>query len=76
MAGYILTRLPGIEGVQIDTDGEIFNTELIMAAGTEARHELQTLFGTTVHLDLRVVVEPDWQRRPEMLDRLGWSGDH
>ena len=37
MAGYILTRLPGIEGVQIDTNGEIFNTELIMAAGTEAR---------------------------------------
>lgn len=30
MAGYILTRLPGIEGVRIDTNGEIFNTELIM----------------------------------------------
>jgi hypothetical protein len=37
MAGYILTRLPGIEGVQIDTNGEIFNTELIMAAGADAR---------------------------------------
>ena len=37
MAGYILTRLPGIEGVQIDTNGEIFNTELIMAAGAETR---------------------------------------
>jgi hypothetical protein len=37
MAGYILTRLPDIEGVRIDTNGEIFNTELIMAAGTEAR---------------------------------------
>jgi hypothetical protein len=37
MAGYILTRLPGIEGVRIDTNGEIFNTELIMAADAEAR---------------------------------------
>jgi hypothetical protein len=35
MAGYILTRLPGIEAVRIDTNGEIFNTELIMAANTE-----------------------------------------
>lgn len=34
MAGYILTRLPGIEGVRIDTNGEIFNTEVIMATGT------------------------------------------
>jgi hypothetical protein len=29
MAGYILTRLPGVKGVQIDTNGEIFNTTLI-----------------------------------------------
>ena len=35
MAGYILTRLPGIEGVRLDTNGEISNTEVIMAAGTE-----------------------------------------
>jgi hypothetical protein len=30
MAGYILTRLPGTRGVDIDTHGEMFNTELLM----------------------------------------------
>jgi GTP-binding protein Era len=40
-------------------------------AGTEARAELETILGSQVHLDLRVKVEPDWQRRPEMIERLG-----
>ncbi len=30
MAGYVLSRVPGVQGVRIDTNGEIFNTELIM----------------------------------------------
>jgi hypothetical protein len=29
MAGYILTRMPGIQAVRIDTHGEMFNTELV-----------------------------------------------
>ncbi len=48
---------------------------MLAAAGTEARHELEAVFGTQVHLDLRVVVERDWQQRPEMLDRLGFAQD-
>jgi GTP-binding protein Era len=47
---------------------------LLRDAGTEAREELETLFGARVHLDLRVVVERDWQRRPALLDRLGFGG--
>lgn len=47
---------------------------LIKEAGTEARLELETLFGTKVNLDLRVVVEKDWQSRPQLLDRLGFEG--
>lgn len=31
MAAYILRRLPGVQGVKIDTHGEMFNTEMIMA---------------------------------------------
>lgn len=46
--------------------------EMLKAAGTEARRELELIFGTRVHLDLRVTVEPDWQRRPAALDRLGF----
>ncbi|MCG6869173.1 MAG: hypothetical protein LJE91_10760 [Gammaproteobacteria bacterium] len=30
MAAYILNRLPGIEGLDIDTEGDINQTELIM----------------------------------------------
>jgi GTP-binding protein Era len=44
---------------------------VLKAAGTAARHELEALLGTRVHLDLHVRVDPDWQRRPSSLDRLG-----
>ena len=33
MGGYILTRMPGVKGVRIDTSGEIQETEFIMGAG-------------------------------------------
>jgi GTP-binding protein Era len=42
-------------------------------AGTEARTELETLLGTRVNLMLRVTVEKDWQRTPQLLDRLGFE---
>jgi GTPase len=46
---------------------------LLKAAGTEARVELEALLGERVNLDLRVSVEKDWQRRPQLLDRLGFE---
>ena len=47
--------------------------ETIKAAGTEAREEIETLFGRKVFLDLRVKVEKDWQRRANSLERLGFA---
>jgi GTP-binding protein Era len=47
--------------------------ELIKRVGTEARSELESIFGVKVFLDLRVKVETDWQRRESTLDRLGFS---
>ncbi len=41
-------------------------------AGTAARCELETLLGTQVYLETIVRVEPDWQRRGVILDRLGF----
>jgi len=41
-------------------------------AGTEARKELEALLGAKVHLETFVKVEPDWQRRPDALDRMGY----
>lgn len=46
---------------------------LLRDAGTEARKELESIFGSKVHLDLRVSVEQDWQQSPTMLDRLGFG---
>ena len=46
--------------------------EVIRDAGTEARQEIETLFGRKVYLDVQVKVEKDWQRRAYALDRLGF----
>ena len=46
---------------------------MLRDAGTEAREELEKLLGAKVNLQLRVVVEKDWQRRPQLLDRLGFD---
>jgi GTP-binding protein Era len=47
--------------------------ELLKAAGTEARLELETILGDRVNLALRVAVEKDWQSRPQLLDRFGFE---
>lgn len=45
---------------------------LLKMAGSEARTELESLLGTPVNLLLHVVVEKDWQRTSELLNRLGF----
>ena len=45
----------------------------LKAVGTEAREEIETLFGRKVFLELRVKVEREWQRRSHALQRLGFS---
>jgi GTP-binding protein Era len=44
---------------------------LLKTVGSEARAEIEVLFGRRVYLDLRVKVEKDWQRRAAALSRLG-----
>ncbi len=56
------------KGIVIGKGGELLRT-----AGSEARRELESIFGTPVFLDLRVRVEKDWQQHPETLDRLGFD---
>ena len=56
------------KGIVIGKGGEI-----LKAVGTEAREEIETLFGRKVFLGLRVKVEKDWQRRAHALDRLGFD---
>ena len=45
----------------------------IRLARPEEREELEAVLGAKVNLDLRVVVEKDWQRTPQLLDRLGFE---
>lgn len=45
---------------------------LVRDVGTEARTDLEILFGTKVFLDLNVKVEKDWQTKDDLLDRLGF----
>lgn len=47
--------------------------ETIKAVGTEAREEIEVLFGRKVFLEQRVKVEKDWQRRAHALERLGFE---
>ncbi len=67
IAARLLVERPSQKGIVIGKGGELLRT-----AGAEARHELETLLGTKVYLDLRVKVERDWQRRDQLLDRLGF----
>jgi GTP-binding protein Era len=45
----------------------------LKAVGTEAREEIEALFGQRVFLELRVKTERDWQRRAHALERLGFT---
>ena len=46
--------------------------ELLRSVGERARLEMESFFGMPVYLELRVVVERNWQRRDESLNRLGF----
>ena len=50
---------------------------MLKRIGTLARKEIETLIDGPVYLELRVRVEKNWSRRPETLERFGytrWSG--
>ena len=70
-----LRNLPAIVYVERESQKGIVigkGGELAKAVGSEARPELERLFGAKVFLDLRVKVEKDWQRLDHALDRLGF----
>ncbi|CAN5886402.1 GTPase Era [soil metagenome] len=67
IAADVIVERQSQRGIVIGKGGS-----LLGAAGTEARLELEALLATKVNLQLQVTVEKDWQRRPAMLDRLGF----
>jgi GTP-binding protein Era len=68
IAADIIVERKSQKGIVIGKGGS-----LLKAAGTEARHDLEALLGNRVNLRLQVTVEPDWQRKPQLLDRLGFE---
>lgn len=46
--------------------------KMLKEVGSRARRDLEALLGTKVYLDLRVKVEPRWQRDEDLLARMGY----
>ncbi len=67
VAATVYVERPSQRGIVIGRGGAV-----LAEVGAEARQELETLFAASVYLDLRVKVERDWQRRDQLLDRLGF----
>lgn len=68
IAADLIVERKSQKGIVIGKGGS-----LLKAAGTEARTELENLLGDRVNLNLHVEVEKDWQRTPQLLDRLGFE---
>ena len=68
IAADVIVERNSQKGIVIGKGGS-----LLQAAGTEARKDLEALLGNKVNLMLQVKVEPDWQRKPQLLDRLGFD---
>jgi GTP-binding protein Era len=68
IAADIIVERQSQKGIVIGKGGS-----LLKAAGSEARVDLEALLGNRVNLRLQVTVEPGWQRKPQLLDRLGFD---
>lgn len=56
------------QGIVVGSGGS-----MIKRIGTEARKDLETLFGTKVYLDLAVRVKKDWRSDGAMIERFGYG---
>lgn len=63
----VLVERPSQKGIVIGRGGR-----MLKEIGSSARLEIEALLGSRVFLDLRVKVEANWQRKEQLLDRLGY----
>ncbi|ERL11942.1 GTP-binding protein Era [Coriobacteriaceae bacterium BV3Ac1] len=66
MVATILVERDGQKGIVIGKGGS-----MIKKIGTEARRDLERLFGVPIYLDLSVRVQPAWRRDRTEISRLG-----
>ena len=64
----IVVDRPGQKGIIIGKNGA-----MLKQIGSEARAELEEMFGYKVFLQLWVKVRPGWRKSPEELRRLGYG---
>lgn len=70
-----LLRIQALMNVERDSQKKILighKGEMLKKIGTEARRELETLFGTKIYLGLLVKVAPDWRENPQKVRELDW----
>jgi GTPase len=70
-----LLRIEATMNVERDTQKKILighKGEMLKKIGTEARKELEQIFGVKVYLGLFVKVVPDWRENPQKVRELDW----
>jgi GTPase len=70
-----LLRIEATMNVERDTQKKILighKGEMLKRIGTEARKELEEIFGVKVYLGLYVKVAPDWRENPQKVRELDW----
>jgi len=70
-----LLRIEATMNVERDSQKKILighKGEMLKKIGTEARKELEKLFGTKIYLGLFVKVAPDWRENPQKVRELDW----
>ncbi len=70
-----LLRIEALMNVERDSQKKILighKGEMIKRIGTEARKELEAIFGTKIYLGLHVKVSPDWRESPQKVRELDW----
>ena len=45
---------------------------MLKQIGTQAREEMERMFGRKVYLDLHVKVQPGWREKPGFLEAMDW----
>ncbi len=68
IAADVIVERKSQKGIVIGKGGS-----LLKRAGIEARQDLERILGAQINLMLHVTVEKEWQRRPQLLDRLGFE---
>jgi GTP-binding protein Era len=63
--------------IRVERDGQkaiVIGREgsMLKRIGTEARQEMERLFGMKIFLDLHVRVQPGWREKPAFLNALDW----